>query len=233
VNILPKGAILEVLPSGSEMTEKLNQIITKHFGSQMRILKSRQSCMTLQTCDSLAALRSVQEVAVELAQSIDKVKAGELADKALLTIKELLLDTIKALKEASNQSETIKSILSTIDILTIERAIRNADTTQIGFFVDTTRSLAFSVQMQIGEKWKEVVQKEGDKIVVTISHPFRWNSLKVWLNFQRYHSSFQGFGKNFSFVTPQKLFFPSFFAVFVLGIAQVDRRPTAEGLHVH
>lgn len=174
----PAGAMLEVLPNVSELSEKVNQALMKHFGSQMQILKSRESCLTLKTCDSLAALRSAQELAIELVQSIDKVKARQLAEKALDTIKELLLDAIKALKDGSNKSEAIKSILSTVDIQSIETAIRNADTTKADFILEATRYLVYLVKTQTGDKLGEVMQKEGDKIVLTIPHPFRWNNFK-------------------------------------------------------
>ena len=113
----PSGAIMEALPSSDEITRRVEKVLSRHFSKQVRIIEANQEGLNIFQLDSfdlVTALDSLQQIMVDLTASFDEIQGRELGDKAMQTIKELLLEGIKLVKKQAELSVGLQDFLKKI-----------------------------------------------------------------------------------------------------------------------
>jgi len=178
VDETPIEAIMDALPTTDEIRKEVEKVADKHFPEQTRVFKKHQRTFSMDAFESLDDLRKLEDVVVDLANSFDQVKARQFADKAAQSLRDLLLDFIKGFKEQVRRNEPLRKFAEMLDIKAIEDTIRRADGMNMDSAMKAVDALKIVAQSLAGEKLRNMVQKEGDKIVITVPHPFQWKSLK-------------------------------------------------------
>jgi len=204
----PAGEWMDALPDLDDLTNTVHQVANKHFGRQLNMFKSRQSCIIMKSCDAMGSLRAIQEVTIEIAQSVDTSKAKELAEAAFQTIQELLLRVIRSVKEKARRNDAARDLIQTVDLDALERMVQRAKAPSIDTVLDAVktglvvlkdltlqsadgRSVNFdedSIFSGISFRMIKVTRERDGSISVTIHHPFKWSSFKQlphWTENQR------------------------------------------------
>jgi hypothetical protein len=176
--VLPEGKILHLVPGLKEAVKTLKDLADKHFPEQNQMIRDRQSCITMKTCETMEALQSTQELFVELSQSVNAQQAQRLQEAATDLVKDVLLSMIRFVKEQSVQSQTVKALVSTIDMRSIEQSIRTAEVPDLEDVVDWINAGAVLTKSVLVDKLESVVQTKDGAVLVTLNHPLQWSNLK-------------------------------------------------------
>jgi hypothetical protein len=174
----PAGEWADAIPSSEDISNKVSEVTRRHLGPQIQMIKARQACITMQSCDAMDALRSAQEAAMEIARSIDPEHARNLADAVFRIVRDLLLDFVKSVKEKSRRNEAVRSLVGTVNLDAVEEAVRAAQTPSIDALMDLSR-VAFVLAKNLAVERINAVQQDRDgSITITIPHPLKWSNFQ-------------------------------------------------------
>ena len=193
------GEWVDALPDFDDLTSTVNEVANKHFGPQMRMFRSKQSCIIMKSCDAMGSLRALQQVTIEIAQSVDTSKAKELTETAFQTIQELLLRVIRSVKDKARRNDAVKSLIQSVDLDSLERMVQRAKAPSVDTVMDAVktglvvlrdlalqsadgRSVNFdddSMFSGVSFRMIKVTKERDGTITFTIHHPFKWTSFKV------------------------------------------------------
>ncbi|OQV25960.1 putative Apolipoprotein B-100 [Hypsibius exemplaris] len=176
----PIGAVVEAIPTKNELARRVEHILIKHFARQLEILKRASSQISVQwdSYDAASAWEKAFEIGAELKDSIEEVQARQLGEKTKDAIKDLLLETIRMIRKQAEQSQSLKEGLEKMNIQSLEDSIRNGGEGLINYWTELIQNYEVMLNWLGAEQMKSVIKMEGDKLVVTLPHPFRWNSFK-------------------------------------------------------
>ena len=60
-----------------------------------------------------------------------------------------------------------------------EAMVRDGDSANMNFIVDYIRNYGAVFDYFVGEEMRKMARMEGNKLVITLPHPFRWSNLRV------------------------------------------------------
>lgn len=174
----PLGEWVQAMPSLDDTVSKITDIVERHFSRQMQVIKSRKSCILMQSCDAMGSARAVQEVSVELARSVDTIRVQDLAQSAFKIIKDLLLNTIRFVKEKARENEAIRAVVGPLNLNELESKMSRAQMPSVEGVVDGIKAAFLVIKDLAVDRFDAVDQDRDGSITVTIPHPFKWSSFK-------------------------------------------------------
>ena len=176
------------MPSYEEVMRPFERTLNKNFATQMRIIQSKKACMMLETCEVFPAIRATGEVVVEVSRSLSSVDAQQLVRRVMLTIKELLLNTIQVAKIQAHKTDVVRMALQTIDIDAVEDFIRSVEVPRMETLTQMAKAVPGMTTALASRKFDKFMTIDSrGALVLTIPHPFRWNNFKVLHNKSPYN----------------------------------------------